>query len=194
MGKNLTSEVKKALEIYNKDRKYEHYREEEKLIAELFKIHKENTDEKFVLSKVCVLDSLYSTNLRMGEGRIYEMTKHILKLNIDKDLQNKSLELISKIADFTNQKGERKVLYSFAIKYCFFHNPSFYIIYDSFVEKKLKSLNDEGKFYKFTKKDIKDYAKFMAIFKSFKSFYGLEAFSNRELDHFLWISGKELNK
>lgn len=63
MGKNLTNEVKKALEIYNKDKKYEHYREEEKLIAELFKIHKENTDEKFVLSKVCVLDSLYSTNL-----------------------------------------------------------------------------------------------------------------------------------
>ena len=194
MGKNLTSEVKKALEIYNKDKKYEHYREEEKLIAELFKTHKENTDEKFVLSKVCVLDSLYSTNLRMDEGRIYEMTKHILKLNIDKDLQNKSLELISKIADFTNQKGERKVLYSFATKYCFFHNPSFYIIYDSFVEKKLKSLNDEDKFYNFAQKDIKDYVKFMAIFKSFKSFYGLEAFSNRELDHFLWMSGKELNK
>lgn len=130
----------------------------------------------------------------MDEGRIYEMTKHILKLNIDKDLQNKSLELISKIADFTNQKGERKVLYSFATKYCFFHNPSFYIIYDSFVEKKLKSLNNKNKFYDFAQKDIKDYAKFMAIFKSFKSFYGLEAFSNRELDHFLWISGKELNK
>lgn len=108
MGKNLTNEVKKVLEIYNKDKKYEHYREEEKLIAELFKIHKENTDEKFVLSKVCVLDSLYSTNLRMGEGRIYEMTKHILKLNIDKDLQNKSLELSLKLLILLTKKGRER--------------------------------------------------------------------------------------
>lgn len=34
----------------------------------------------------------------------------------------------------------------------------------------------------------------MDIFKSFKSFYALESFNNRELDHFLWIEGKELEK
>lgn len=197
MSKNLTSEAKKVLEEFNKDKKYEHYREEEKLIIELFTKHKENTDEKAVLLKVCILDSFYSTNLRMlGEGGVYEMAKHIVKLGTDKDLQNKSLELISKIADFTSEKGKRKVLYSFATKYCFFHNPNFYIIYDSFVEKALIFYNKKDKFYKtkFTQNHIKDYTTFMDIFKSFKSFYALESFNNRELDHFLWIEGKELEK
>lgn len=191
MSKNLVSDVKKVLEEYDKDKKYQHYKDEERLITEIFEKYEENTDEKAVLLKVCILDSFYSTNLRtLGNGGIYEVSKHIVELKIDKDLQNKSLELITKIADFKNEKGKR-LIYSFATKYCFFHNRDFYIIYDKFVEQSLIEFNKKDNFYKFTKKDLKKYSEFMDIFREFKRFYGLENFNNRDLDHFLWLNGKK---
>lgn len=191
MSKNLESDVKKVLEEYDKDKKYQHYKDEERLITEIFEKYEENTDEKAVLLKVCILDSFYSTNLRtLGNGGIYEVSKHIVELKIDKDLQNKSLELITKIADFKNEKSKR-LIYSFATKYCFFHNRDFYIIYDKFVEQSLIEFNKKDNFYKFTKKDLKKYSEFMDIFREFKRFYGLENFNNRDLDHFLWLNGKK---
>lgn len=198
MDKNLVNDINEALRKYKQDVEYENYRKEEQLVIEIFNKYKRNTDEdeKSVLLKICVLDNLYSTNLKKFGGKhdgIYEVTKHIVKLNIDNELQNRSLDIIDKISIFKNSEGKETKIYSFATKYCFFHNPEFYIIYDRFVADSLLDLNKEYNFYnhEISKDKLKCYRTFHEIFKQFKSLEGLKNFSNRELDNFLWITGRE---
>ncbi len=47
------------------------------------------------------------------------------------------------------------------------------------------------KFDDFDKSNLKDYSRFIEIIKSFQRFYGLEKYSLREIDIFLWLAGKE---
>lgn len=73
----------RILGIYNRN-KYENYREQEKVIENIFnengvfaKLGRENL-QQIVLLKVSVLDSFYSTNL--AKFGIYEVAKHITEL------------------------------------------------------------------------------------------------------------------
>lgn len=43
-----------------------------------------------------------------------------------------------------------------------------------------------------TKELFKDYKSFVKIVEKFKEFYGLSEYNSREIDHFLWLFGKEI--
>src|SRR5699024_6064357 len=92
-----------------------------------------------VLLKVSVINSLYSTNIYA----VHEISYHIQKLNIDCRLISGDLSLVEDIAT-GHGKGRR--FFSFATKYCNWHRPDIYPIYDSFVEKTLIAVRDNFKF------------------------------------------------
>lgn len=181
----------KALEKYENSKEYEHYREQEEVIVSLFEEHSKNDDLNSVLLKVCVLDGFYSTNLRM-QG-INDMAKHILKLNIDNALKQGDPSIVEKIANFANSKGEKVFLYSFASKYCFHHNNDKYVIFDKFAMDTLLDFQKENKFcsFKFSQNSLKNYEFLLKVIDELKAFYALDKFNNRQIDHMLWVRGKD---
>ena len=217
----------RILGIYNSN-KYENYREQEKVVENIFsengvfaKLGRENL-QQIVLLKVSVLDSFYSTNL--AKFGIYEVAKHITKLeqkdqihqkirNANPQNYNELKNIVKQIAECKRQDGKAKVFCSFATKYCFHHNQNAFRIYDSFVREVLvffnngKSDKSNAKFNISSKlvgtnffekklidtklRKLENYDTFLKAIDRFAEFYGLENENTRDLDHFLWILGKE---
>lgn len=93
--------------------------------------------------------------------------------------------------------GKDKFFYSFATKFCYFHNSKDYAIYDSFVAKVLAYFQRKDKFNKHTfsaesqnNEGLKNYANFIKILFEFKEFYRLEC-DLKSLDLYLWQLGKK---
>ncbi|MCI7766021.1 hypothetical protein [Helicobacter sp.] len=191
MSENTKQDLLEALAEYDDSKEYEHYRDQEEVIVDIFSQYPSNNDKKSVLLKVCVLDSFYSTNLKIYG--IHEVVEKILNLSIDKALKVGDTGVIEKIANFTNSKGKQAFLYSFASKYCFHHNKDKYVIFDSFVQKSLIHFNNKDKIcsFKLSQNSLKNYENLLKAIKEIRTFYGLEEFNNRQMDHMLWVYGKE---
>lgn len=149
-----------------------------------------NLDE--IVIKVSALDNLYSTQLRMSGGCV-QMSHHIKALNIDHRLQSGDLSLVDDIANITLPDGKSSRLYSFASKYCSFHRPEVFSIYDSYVDGVLKHFNKIDGFYG-KGMNNKDYLKYIDAINSFITFYELEEHSLKEVDKYLWQLGYDLIK
>ena len=171
MSENTKQALLEALAEYDDSKEYEHYRDQEEVIVDIFSQYPSNNDKKSVLLKVCVLDSFYSTNLKIYG--IHEVVEKILNLSIDKALKVGDTGVIEKIANFTNSKGKQAFLYSFASKYCFHHNK------DKFCS------------FKLSQNSLKNYENLLKAIKEIRTFYGLEEFNNRQMDYMLWVYGKE---
>lgn len=146
--------------------------------------HNDRIEE--VLLKVAVLNSLYSTN-------IFALTKvatHIYQLQIDNALAQHSLAIIEAIACI-ELNGKRRRNYSFATKYCHWHRPDVYPIYDSYVERLLWAYQQQDGFASFRREELQEYMHYKMIHDQFKQYYGLTAFTTKQVDQFLWGYGKE---
>jgi hypothetical protein len=88
-------------------------------------------------------------------------------------------------------------LYSFASKYCYFHNDEVFPLYDRYVDKLIWDYkqNEDGKGFQpltdFERIDLKDYSKYINILNNLKQAYELTEYSIKKLDIFLWMYGKE---
>lgn len=151
-----------------------------------FNLCTENTDISDILLKAAVLNDFYSTNIYS----IFPVAKHILNLNIDTRLRAGDESLVEAIQNVTIG-GKRLKLYSFATKYCSHHNPEDFPIYDSYVDKVLCYFRNVDSFSAFHSEALKSYPEFKYILREFRTFYGLEQFSLKEIDKFLWQFGKE---
>ena len=154
-----------------------------RLYQELFPKH-DNLAE--VLTKVTVLDSYYSTNVYFR----FELAKRIVELNPDDRIATGDATLINEMAAVPVAEKLHRY-YSFASKYCSQHNPDVFPIYDDLVSKMLCYLGSVDGFAKFRAKDLKDYPCFVEIIRAFKKFYGLEQFSLRWVDRYLWFAGRK---
>lgn len=165
----------------------EKYTLQESSLGKLFHIHcPDNCDIESVLLKVSALNDFYSTNIY----DTYTVAKHILKLNVDSRLESGERSLVNEIASVNTGEKVRN-FYSFASKYCSHHNPDDFPIYDSYVDKMLRHYRKVDKFSKFRNDDLKSYPAFITIIESLREFYGVDSFSLRQLDIFLWLAGKE---
>ncbi len=144
-----------------------------------------------VLIKCTLLNDFYQTNII----DIYTVAEHIIKVNnIDTRLEEADLSLIDEIADVRFKDITRK-LYSFATKYCHFHQPNFYPIYDKNVDVALWHFSKRGYIKQvFRRNDMKDYRTFKEIIDNFRDFNKLSNLEYAELDKYLWKFGKDLNK
>lgn len=165
----------------------DHYIWQESSLDKLFhEDYKLNTDLNEILIKCSCLNDFYSTNIFL----IYPVAKNIFNLNIDKRLEEGDASLVNDIAN-VEISGKQKHFYSFASKYCSHHNAIQFPIYDYFVEKMLLYFKKKDKFSNFHKEDLKNYTKFRNVLLEFKKFYDIDEYNLRDIDKYLWISGKE---
>ena len=181
----LEKPTKQLIEKYGKQFEQKNS-EDEEAIKELCKIFPGNKDYKGVLLKSIVINKLYSTQIIA----IKNVARHIFDLDIDARLNQGDVQVVDQIAKLTiNGKGRRN--YAFATKYCSFHNPSSYPIYDSFVDKVLRAYQRQDRFSPQPLGNLKDYRRFKEVLQEFVNFYGLGKPSARELDYFLYGFGNE---
>lgn len=150
-----------------------------------------NTDVGDVAIKVSALNAIYATQI-LG---VTQMAEHIVNLGIDVRLAEERADsmLIEDIATL-NLKGKARRHYSFATKFCSFHRPDVYPIYDSLVVEVLNGLLKQGEvFDTFEPGDSwrSDYGLYVRSLLRFRDHYGLGDFTLRDIDKYLWKLAKE---
>jgi hypothetical protein len=151
----------------------------------VFETWPKNTDGDQVLIKCVVLNRLYSTNI----FDIYSLRDHILRLDIDARLARGDPSLVNALADFRRGRKKRWLI-SFASKYCAWHRPEAFQIFDGLVEWILLEYKKRYEFANFGRFDLRDYPTFVTVLDRFRSRFGLEEFSRKDTDKFLWIEAK----
>ncbi len=146
-----------------------------------------NKGREHVLLKVVVLNRLYATNI----FAVTPLALQIAELNVDERLAAGDPGLVDEIARFT-PGGKIRSIFSFATKYCSWHNPTAYPIYDSFVDSSLWAYQKQDHFSEFARNDLRTFGTFLKVLNDFRSHYGLTAFTHKEIDKFLWSKGKEI--
>jgi hypothetical protein len=115
---------------------------------------------------------------------------HAHAQEIDAALAAGSHEIVDKIAKVKVQ-GKVHNFFSFATKYCSWHQPERYPIYDSRVDYYLWSLQQQNSFAAaFTHPHLWDYPKFHKIVVTFRDSHGLSEFTFKEIDKFLYLQGE----
>lgn len=151
-----------------------------------------NTDIRHVLLKVLVLNKLYSTMIR--DIDVETMAKHIVGLandhSLDQLLDQGSLDAVFLITDCPNLKQ----YLSFASKFCSWHNPTAYPIYDGNVRECLWSYGKQDGFAKFRNEDLWYYQKLVEAVIAFRNYYKLTSLTFRQLDKFTYLSGGRILK
>lgn len=188
LDKPTNNLLDRYIEKFNLDKRY---KPADGAIIKLFKAFPKNDNIEDVLLKISVINDMYSTNI-LGT---FKMAEHILERNIDNGLKNGEPEVVHQIAKGhgirTKKNNKELNFYSFATKYCNWHNQESYAIYDSFVEKVLLAYKRKDKFSNFKTSDLKDFSRFKEIISDFSDYYGLTKHNLKEIDKFLWIYGKE---
>lgn len=133
-----------------------------------------------------VLNDLYRT----GIWAISQVADHIYNLNIGEAIKAGLPETVQMIARVPLAKGTRN-FYSFATKYCAWHNPASYHIYDSFVDQMLWGYKKQDRFDEFHRQDLWQYVRFKSVILRFRDHYNLSSFSFKDIDKFLWLAGKD---
>ena len=165
----------------------ENYRLQEDALDKLFlQLTPNNTDISDILLKASTLNDFYSTNI----FSIFPVAKHILSLNIDARLKAGDVTLVRDLQTIT-VNGKERSYYSFATKYCSHHNPLDYPIYDSYVAAVLRHFRNQDGFAVFRDDDLKDYIRFKGAVVDFRQFYGLQNYTLKQIDKYLWLLGKD---
>ena len=179
-------EVLRYLQKWNE---MENYRLQEEALDKLFlSLAPENKNISDILIKASALNDFYSTNIYS----IFTVAKHIHSLHIDKRLQGGDVSLVPEMQRVV-VGGKEKNFYSFSTKYCSHHNPDAFPMYDSYVDKMLIYFRDreDTKFASFANKELKDYTRFKAVLERFREYFGLQEFTLKQIDKYLWQLGKE---
>lgn len=146
------------------------------------KTYPSNNNLEEVLLKCAAINAFSSTNVY----DLYSMAEHIVNKQIDEKLKNGDLSVVDTIAEI-EISGKKHNFYSFATKYCHYHNPEQYPIYDNYVAKVLCSFPKDFKVIK--ENELRKYDKFVGVLEDFKHHYGLDLpFVN--LDKYLWRLGR----
>lgn len=160
----------------------------DRALQDIFIRYSNNEVLEHVLIKVVLLNGLYNTNVYA----VTEMAIHIRDLDIDTSLEEGSLEIVDQIARLTIG-GKTRRHYSFATKYCSWHRPDVFPIYDTLVLQILTAYRDQYGFAQFTQASLQDYLTYKKTIESFRSHFQLEGLSLKRIDKFLWLTSLELS-
>jgi hypothetical protein len=164
-------------------------------LLKLFKYLPANERVGDVLVKVAALNSIYSTQIyaikRVAVGIVNAQIDTMLPMG-----DTKPVDLIASI-DTRSEKQKRdgktsRRNYSFATKYCAFHNSPSYPIYDSHVSGLLNEIWRQGDKFTETSMWSRDYSEWRRAVNDFREYFQLGEFSIREIDQYLWKLAKSL--
>jgi len=191
-------EVKNACASFNSG-----MNEPDPALFRLFEQYPENTNLSDVLLKVVTLNALYSTRIWVNSKysptdlkyapTVYYVAQHIVDLKIDAALSRADEALV---AGITNIKVADKdhYYYSFATKYCSFHRPESYPIFDQRVKEYLWQLRnqDGGLHPRFQQQVLWNYPELKRIINDMRDQYSLQNFSYKQIDAFFYLEGGKL--
>ena len=200
--KPSNQDVEKKLKDWREDRIFE-FAETDKCLDSLFtKTYPFNKNRQEVLVKIYALNSAYY--VQIPSPCFPKLARQIIDIeNIDEKLRWGAADVVSDMAktiEYQNGRGaeRRHTPYSFATKYCSFHDPDKYPIFDSNVERALLCYKRE--YPKFaesvdgiwnTNQDLRHYEAFKKVIDSFKECFSLDR-TYREIDKYLYQVGREL--
>lgn len=169
----------------------EHYTVQGNATEKLFSLFPKNTNLEEVILKVAVLNKFYSTNIQ----DTFTVAKTICSLkDIDSKLKSGDFSVVNEIADAVRETKIKRRVYVFSSKYCAIHKLSVFPIFDNEAGNALLSLNKKYHFADFTKSTLRNYPDYVKLYRTFIKTFGLEQFSLREIDLYLWNLGKEISK
>jgi len=177
------------------------YAVSEKALRDLFDQHPSNSDIHHVFLKVVALNFLYSTRILLYSDKVRDVgdvADHINRIHqeIDAALHGHAPkpEIVDRIANIHIQGKRDMNCFSFATKYCSWHDPESYPIWDSRVDVYLRCLQkQEDRGDDFRLKGNWNYSDFLAVMTRLKKRYGLDSISFKDIDKFLWLEGERLN-
>jgi hypothetical protein len=155
-------------------------------LTALVKLLPHNTAPAQVLLKVAAINQLYATNI----FAVRVVAKHITGLRIDADLEDGAIQLVDRIARVTIGDKPRNNL-SFASKYCSWHRPEIYPIYDSRARACLKAYSKQFDL-SFARNGLWDYDSYVKAVKEFQDRFELWQLTFKEIDKFLYSMGNEI--
>ena len=179
--------------LNNRDILLPDYALQEKVLADIFTKYPNNTTLAEVILKVNLLNAFYST----GILDVATVARHIVTQHVDTDIQNGNVAVIDKIAR-VKHNGKCWNHFSFATKYCSFHQPQKFPIFDSFIAECFSQLSKNNYFQnKFPKQTIRNnYSDFKKFYDEFMTKQPALPHDYKEVDRYLWSSLKvqTLNK
>jgi hypothetical protein len=165
------------------------YFEADLALRKVFEQWPQNRDRGEVLAKVTLLNQLYGTRIM----NVYPVAHKILKMDIDKRLGAGDLTLVPDIAD-TRDGQKKRFRLSFAAKYCAWHQPDKFQIFDSNVAWMLCEYRRTFTFTEVKWEKLRDYQYFMRVIDALRDRFKLHAFSRKQIDKFLWMEADRIWK
>jgi hypothetical protein len=160
----------------------------ESTLGELIATYRENKKIEHVLTKVVTINALY--HARVLDMDVHPLAVHIWKIeDLDTKLKQGNLDAVDAI---WKSQGTRRHYFSFATKYCSWHNQQAYAMYDLNMWEALRAYKTKESGFQFKDSESEDYATFYTIVKRFQAAYGLEGYSLKDVDKFLWLVGYRL--
>ena len=169
------------------------YGKEYRLIEDVLKKYPNNKTIEDVACKIAVIDFTNSTNLRQNKINLYTLAKIITSIDFDARVAKGDVSLVSDIIKECHVK-----LYSFASKYCCYHNTFLYnrddySIYDSVVKKHLPEYATEKLPASKWRKNF-NYETFNQYIGDLLDEYGITAATEpqrrRLFDHYVWYKNR----
>jgi len=174
------------------------YGEDIKLITRLFKKYPKNKDIDIVAMKIAIIDITNSTHLALHKDKIsiIELAKCISNIkNIDNRIKNGDVTVVNEIAKCNGKIN----LFSFASKYCCYHNHNLYgeddySIYDNILATNLpkyfKSKITTNKINSWRKNfQYEEYNNYIS--ENLKKLGINVKNPRRKFDHFVWFTERK---
>lgn len=191
----LTAEnIEKQSCLVNENSKYG---KESEIIRSALSLYPKNDELNIVAMKIALIDITNSTQLSKFKNKIslFDLTQVIMSIeNIDDRIAHGDPEVVNMIAKNTGAIN----LFSFASKYCTYHNVEIYgrddySIYDGIVKRNLPYYAHD-----ISERTIEnwrtsfDYASFNNSIRDTLDQYGITMpFRRRKFDHFLWYPNRQ---
>lgn len=163
------------------------------LIKSYIKRNRCNTDIMDVAAKVALIDVSNSTNLHLhkANANLVSISNKILSSDFDNRILKGDLSLVNDIAANGNIS-----LFSFATKYCHYHNKEKYMKYDNIIGKILPYYIEKYGIKtpeNISCKRIRNYTIYSSIINELCKVAQIDQCDNKYelLDAFLWYSNKE---
>ena len=191
---NIVLRSKDLHEAHNDVLSDDKYGKEYRLIEDVLKKYPNNKTIEDVACKIAVIDFTNSTNLRQNKINLYTLAKIITNIDFDAKVAKGDVSLVSDIISKCPVK-----LYSFASKYCCYHNTFLYnrddySIYDSVVEKHLPEYATEKLPASKWRKNF-NYETFNQYIGDLLDEYGITAATEpqrrRLFDHYVWYKNRK---
>jgi len=176
-------EVRKAIDKFDAENEPVEW-----TLHQIFSRYPENKEFLHTSIKTRVLNTLYSTQIRA----VNLVASHIAGLiDLDSQLAAGSPLAVDSVANL-EIKGRKFCFFSFASKYCSFHRPEMYPIYDSRADACLWHYKKRYPFAEYHRQGFVDYRDFVRVVSAFREHYGLCEFDFKQLDKYLYVQGSLL--